>query len=164
MLQSGVANKLIMLIIILFLSGITLVQADTLEQADDLNALAKTIRAQNKPLMLMFSAKHCEYCQRLREEQLLPILKDRAYDDLVIVREFKMDEAGYVQNFDGKQISYEDFAELYAIDVTPTVIFLDDKGRLLARNIVGYSNPYFYSAYMDNLIQTANRKLRRYEH
>ena len=152
------------LILLISLTLISNANADTLAKLDkvqDLAILGQQIKSDRKPLLLLFSAEHCEYCERLTAEQLSPMASDNTYKNQLIFRELKIDDAGYFNNFNGQQISYEEFADLYAIDVTPTLVLLDHKGRMLTRRIVGYGNPDFFSAYMDEHIQVAVKKLQQ---
>lgn len=144
----------------LMFCSISMANSDaTLTHSDDLSLIAQQAREKQVPILIEFAARHCEYCQRLEEEQLQPMLLDAKTHENVLIVKHLVDKVGYIKDMHGKSVSYADFADTYNIDVTPTMILVDPNGRLLTRKIYGYNNPYFFSAYLDEAIQTARKKL-----
>lgn len=129
-------------------------------EVTDLAAVSDEARARQVPLLLMFAAPHCGFCARLEDEYLKPMLRNRAYDDKVMVRKLTLTRFTTLKDFDGRTLDAAEFADRYAIDVTPTVVFFDARGRMLARRLVGLNNSDFYGAYLDDAIDTAQRKLK----
>jgi thioredoxin-related protein len=113
------------------------------------------------PILLMFSAEHCSYCERLEEDFLKPMLRSGDYDDKVLIRKLKIDGFDAIRDFDGNKVDASAFAERYNVYVTPTVVFIDGDGSQLARKRVGLSTPDFYGGYLDESINTALDVLRR---
>lgn len=152
--------------VLLFLSMIALsgtIAADDvkIEEVDDFVSVARQSEQQRLPILLMFSAEHCTYCVRLEEDFLKPMLRSGDYDDKVLIRQIKIDGFGNIRDFDGKQISIDEFTGRYNVYVTPTVAFLDSHGAQLAPKRVGLSTPDFYGGYLDQSIETALDILRR---
>ncbi len=131
------------------------------QEIKDFTRVAGDSDAKRLPILLMFSADYCSYCERLEEEFLKPMLRSGDYDDKVLIRKFKIDGFGTVRDFDGRQISVDAFTARYNVHVTPTVVFLDGSGAQLAPKRVGLSTPDFYGGYLDQSIDTALDVLRR---
>lgn len=129
-------------------------------EADDLAALSEEARERGLPLLVMFSAEHCEYCERLKEDFLGPMLKSGDYTDKVIIRQLKIDRVADIRDFQGKRVEAGEFAERYDVEVTPTVMLFDAHGRILTRRLVGLTNPYFYGGDLDRAIDRAYGKVR----
>ncbi len=127
--------------------------------AVDLASLAKDIQSRRAPLLVIFSARDCEFCERLEQDHLLPMMSSGEYRDKVIIRKFMVDGISSVRDFAGHDVAPEAFADLYSVDVTPTLMVFDHRGRMLARKIVGYNGSEFFGVYLDNMIDTARYKL-----
>lgn len=132
-----------------------------IESIKDFTGIARLSEERRLPILLMFSADHCGYCERLEEDFLKPMLRSGDYEDKVLIRKFKISGSGEVRDFDGKRIPISDFRSRYNISVTPTVVFLDSSGAQLAPKRVGLTTPDFYGGYLDQSIETALNVLRR---
>jgi thioredoxin 1 len=90
-----------------------------------------------KPLMIEFSAPWCQPCQKLEKETLSNIdVALQVNNEFVAVR---VD----VDTFEGM-----DLAEQWLVGVYPTVIFLDNRGRYVART-KGFYGPSLFRRAMD---------------
>lgn len=114
-----------------------------------------------RPLLLEFAAESCAYCELLEEEFLKPMLRNRDYDQRVTMRKLLLDGGTRLIDFDGKPVSAEKLARRYRVRVTPTLLFLDGRGRELTERMVGINTPDFYGGYLDQALETAAGKLRR---
>lgn len=132
-----------------------------IEETKDFTGVARLSHERRLPILLMFSADYCSYCERLEEDFLKPMLRSGDYEDKVLIRKIKISGFGKVRDFDGKQISISEFRARYKISVTPTVVFLDGSGAQLAPKRVGLTTPDFYGGYLDQSIDTALNVLRR---
>lgn len=130
-------------------------------EARDLEAIGKQAQQKRLPILLMFSAGHCTYCNRLEEEFLKPMLRSGDYTDKVLIRKLKLDDQRKVRDFGGRQVAVSDIADRYKIFVTPTVVFIDGDGMELAQKRVGLTTPDFYGGYLDQSIDQALNILRR---
>ena len=131
------------------------------EEIKDFTHVASDSDAKRLPILLMFSAEYCSYCERLEEDFLKPMLRSGEYEDKVLIRKIKIDGFGTVRDFDGKKISIDEFTDRYNVSVTPTVVFLDGRGAQVAPKRVGISTPDFYGGYLDQSIDIALDVLRR---
>ena len=127
---------------------------------EDFSQLSSLAAQKNIPVMLVFNAEHCEYCERLANEQINPLLITGEYQDKLIIRQLRIDRYNSIQDFSGEKVSVSDFVDRYEVGVTPTVMLFDHKGRVLTKKLVGYQNRDFYSFYLEEAIQNATNKLR----
>ncbi len=130
-------------------------------EARDFSALAGSGEISHKPLLLVFVADYCHFCKAIEEEYLKPMLRNRDYDNKVVIRLFRVDMPGQVIDFYGKPVSEDEFAARYDAKLTPTAVFLDSRGRELAPRIVGVSNIEFYGGFLDDGIEQARAALTR---
>ena len=128
--------------------------------ASDLGNEASQAEGAYIPLLLEFAADSCEYCVLLEEEVLKPMLRNRDYDQRVLVRKVALDRAAQLRDFDGQKVSAAELAERYRIGVTPTLIFVDRRGEELAERMVGVTTLDFYGGYLDQALDSAAETLR----
>lgn len=107
------------------------------------------------PLMVVFTSEYCSYCQELEADFIRPMIISGDYTDKVIIRRVQLDGYGPLRDFDGSDISVDDFSLRYRIRVTPTVVFLGPHGRSLVKPLVGIATPDFYGGELDNAIDSA---------
>jgi len=130
-----------------------------LEEVVDLQQVAQKAKSQGLPIMVMFGATHCEYCERLEADHLGPMDLSQEYKNRVIIRKLNIDRGDYMKDFEGKRIAYEDFANRYDVDLTPTTILLDHSGRILTKKLLGYNGSDFFAVTLDRAIKTASKKI-----
>ncbi len=113
------------------------------------------------PLLLEFAADDCHYCILLEEEVLNPTLLNREYEQRVLMRKLILDRGIRLRSFSGKSIQAADLASQYRVFVTPTLLFVDSKGKELAERMVGVTTLEFYGGYLDQALDAARDKLRK---
>jgi len=118
------------------------------------------MREKNLPLLLEFHAEYCAYCRQLEEDFLAPMTKDREYSDKIIIRQLSLDLSKTIIDFQGKHVSVSTFANRYQAFMTPTMIFVDAKGKEVAEKIVGINTPSLFAAYIDIEIEKALNNVR----
>ncbi len=118
----------------------------------DLSADLARVAATGKPLMLIFSAEHCFYCERLKENIVKPMLRSGDYEDRVIIRVTEIDDYGTIKGKKGEPIDPPDLARTYDVRVTPTVLILGPDGTEVAPRQLGINNEDYYGAYLDEAI------------
>lgn len=128
--------------------------------AADLQADGELARKKNLPLLIMFSQSGCLYCDLVREDFLEPMRKSGDYTDKVIMRIIKLDAFGEMRDFDGQMREPIEIAVRYRASLTPTVIFVDYKGKELAKRILGISNPYYYGGELDDAIELSLQRIQ----
>lgn len=129
-------------------------------QTTDLTREGALSRKRRLPIMLVFSADYCHYCRLLEEEFLKPMLISGDYDDKVIIRVVDISGLDEIRDFNGALVSADTFATGQGVFVTPTVKFLDDRGRDLVPKMVGITTIDFYGWYLDEAIESSLARLR----
>jgi thioredoxin-related protein len=100
------------------------------------------------PVMLYFSRSDCPYCHSFEEEILEPLVKSGAYAGKIIIRKLVLDGTKPVENFNGELVSPAELGEIYRVEVTPTLLFVDSSGDELAPRILGYQKTDFYAYFL----------------
>lgn len=115
------------------------VQAAQLSPAANLQQLGQQATRNKIPIVLMFSARWCEFCTILKEEVLAPMAANPDYEGkIAFFRVVHIDRSDLpLVNFSGRQTSHHDFAEHFDIDLTPTVWIVDGQGQALTAPLIG---------------------------
>ena len=129
-----------------------------LVEVDDFSTISQTLAGVSLPLLLVFTADDCPYCDQLADEILLPMIRSGEYQARVVIRALNLD-GGPVRDFDGQPIEPWEFAQRYDVTVTPTMVLLDDRGRTLGESLVGVRSLDFYEAMISKAIERAAKRL-----
>ncbi len=127
----------------------------------DLGQDARIGRNSNAVILLYFSAPDCRYCMRLEDAVLKPMLRSGDYDKQVILRKVDWRSPLVVNGFSGQRVSLQNLTEHYAVKVTPTLVFVDPKGREVAPRILGFQSPDFFWFYLDRRIEQSRAVILR---
>ncbi len=127
----------------------------------DLQATAAEAARRRLPIVLYFAAAHCPYCEQVEEDFLKPMLRSGDYDDRMLLRRVELDVPGPVRDWDGRTVDSDALAQRYRVFVTPTLLFLDARGREVAPRLVGIASPDYYGADLDAALATALAAVRR---
>ncbi len=127
--------------------------------ARDLRADAQQAGQRPRLVVLLFSLPDCPYCDRVRREQLIPLLRDRALAERLVVREVSIVGTRTLTDFRGAQTSEAAFANEARAKFSPTVAFFGPAGGQVAPAIVGALLPDFYGAYLDDAIHDGLAKI-----
>lgn len=112
------------------------------------------------PILLMFGATWCEYCQVLIEQVFEPIARGGNYDNkVVLMRHVGVDEQTLIPDFNGKLIKKSEWAYQLDADLTPTVLFLNGRGQEVAPRIVGITNTYLYAGLIHQKLNIAYKNM-----
>jgi len=130
-------------------------------QINDFFVEAVAAKKSRLPILVMFSADDCDYCEKLEAEILRPMYISGDYHDKVIIRKVMIDDYDSVRDFKGVELEASEFADKYHVMVTPTVMLLDSDGELLAPKILGINTVEFYAAYLDQAIDVSYESLNR---
>lgn len=128
---------------------------------NDLFVEAVAAKKSRLPLLIMFSADDCNYCEKLEAEVLKPMYISGEYHEKVIMRRVMIDNFESMRDFKGAELDAFEFASKYHVTVTPTVMLLDSNGEMLAPKLVGINAVDFYSAYLDQAIDQSYDKLNK---
>ncbi len=135
------------------------VSANGVVDAHDLAADGRRAAVERMPIVVMFSADHCPYCQRVRRDYIDPLGQDPVFGAQVMVRIVTTDGDSTLTDFVGKKITHTRFAFAQGISLVPTVRFFGAQGEVLTRDLVGAMLPDFYLDYLEGAIRRAVRRL-----
>ncbi|MEW6118754.1 MAG: thioredoxin family protein [Pseudomonadota bacterium] len=134
--------------------------ADGLVHARDFKADARTAASRKVPFMVIFTSPGCHYCERVKNEYLIPMHKDKTYRNKVLIREVTIGASTPLVDFDGTKTTEGAYAAAHKVFMVPTVKVLDLKGDDAAEAIVGLLTPDYYFGYLEAAIDEGLRKTR----
>lgn len=144
----------------LLVSGPSTVAAEEIIIASDFSQDAKIAQNKNIPILVLFSASGCHFCEKVRQDFLIPMQKNAGYRSKVIFREVEASSDTPLKDFLGRKTTHSDLANAYKVGLTPTIKLFDANGREVAPGIVGLLTPDFYGGYLDQAIDLALSKIR----
>jgi thioredoxin-related protein len=134
--------------------------AYALTSVEDFAADARLMRERRIPMLLLFSADGCSWCEHARQMVLDPMAADPGNANRVLIRQVNIDHRTRVADFSGKPTTHLDFAALHKARLTPTLMVLDADGREIAEAIVGVRLLDFYGTYVDRAIDAGLSRIR----
>lgn len=128
--------------------------------SDNLQQDGTLAKQKNLPILLLFGMEDCAYCRLIEEDHLKPMLRNKAYQEKVIIRRIHTDSFAKIINFDGSKVDADVIARRYGALFSPTVVFLDSQGNQLAPKLVGVTLTDFYGYELDQAIDLSLSKMR----
>jgi len=124
----------------------------------DLREDVKEAAAARKRVMLYFGQDGCPYCRQLLQTNFSQKhLADKTRAGIVPIA-LNLWGDRPVTWFDGRTRSEKEFAAFLKVQYTPTLIFFDERGEVVAR-VNGYYPPHRLEATLDYVIGRMERKL-----
>lgn len=111
-----------------------------------------------KRVMLYFYQDGCPYCAKLLDVNFAQreiAEKTQKYFDVIAIN---MWGALEVTDFNGKETTEKDFASGLKVMYTPTLLFLDEQGKVILR-LNGYYPPHKFSAVIDYVGQHKEKEI-----
>lgn len=141
----------------LVLAALSLLTFSTLSPGDmrecsdrDWTKTAKYAEETRLPIIILYTAPGCAYCERLKDEVLKPMFGKQ--EQLALVREVDINSGGKMTDFDGELIRSRQFKQRYHVFATPTLLILDSAGRPLRDPIVGYDSKDQYQSRLKKVL------------
>lgn len=128
-------------------------RAPDLPLAVNLAEDARQAALQRIPLVILFSLPGCPHCDLVRGAYLNPMQRAPAATRKAVLRQIDVNSVAPLIGFDGHETTHGAFARLHAARLAPVVMFLDQRGGMLAEPLVGLMLPDFYGAYLENAIE-----------
>ncbi len=129
-------------------------------QARDLAADARLASQRKIALLVLFSEAGCPWCERTRQEFLLPMQRNPEYGEKVMMREVGIDSSAALVDFAGNRTTQAEFAHRLRVNMMPTVMLLGPRGETLAEPLVGFRGADYYGYFLDQRIDAALARLR----
>jgi thioredoxin-related protein len=115
-------------------------------------------RQERKRLMLYFGQDGCPYCRQLMEVNFSQkAIADKAREHFRAI-EINIWGDLEVTTVDGKRTTEKQFARQLGVQFTPTLLFLDEQGRVTTR-LNGYWPPHRFAAALDYVASRQDGKL-----
>ncbi len=131
-----------------------------LVHATNFKADARIAVQRKAPVLVLFSSPTCHYCEQVKQIYLLPMQKDPAYRNRVIIREVTVGSNTPITDFDGSATTEGAFAVFNKVSIVPTVKVFDTRGHETGEPIVGLLIADFYFGYLEAAIDEGTRKIR----
>ncbi|QKI88180.1 thioredoxin family protein [Thiomicrorhabdus xiamenensis] len=135
-------------------------QTDGLPELQNLQTLGQQAQTRQLPILLLFSAEWCEYCQVLKEKVLNPMIFNGMYQGKVVyLRHVGLDEKDPIPDWNGKPMIKSKWAYQLNADLTPTIAFFDGNGKEVAERIVGISEITLFASLIHSRINEAYKNM-----
>ncbi len=134
-------------------------RAADVPMSTDLQAESARAAALNVPLIVVFTSPTCHYCEIVKRDYLLPMMKNPDTAGAVVIRQIVTDSSARLKDFHGRITTQAAFAGAQGVTLTPTVAFFDDRGREVAKPIVGLLNPDYYYGYLEDAVAQAKKQI-----
>ena len=131
-----------------------------LVRASNFKADSRLAAQRRAPVLVLFSSPACHYCEQVKQIYLLPMQKDPAYRNRVIIREVTVGSNAPLTDFDGSATTERAFAVVNKVFIVPTVKVFDSRGNATSEPIVGLLIADFYFGYLEAAIEEGTRKIR----
>ena len=144
------------LAILLCLSAVTKASAD-IETVNDLRVLKQQAESADLPVLLLFTAEECIYCEAIKSNYLVPMSESAEYASKVLIRQLYIDDYTYIRNEKGELIKADQIAMKYDVEVTPTIVFIDVNGKELTERVVGITSIDYFDQLLSTRISQAQK-------
>ncbi|WP_324779575.1 SoxW family protein [Thiobacillus sedimenti] len=134
--------------------------ADSLVHARDFQADARAAAKRQVPILVVFTSPGCGYCERVKQDYLIPMQKDPASRKRVLIREVTLGASTPLTGFDGAPTTEGAFAAEHKVYMVPTVQVFDTRGNATGDAIVGLLIPDYYYGYLQSAIDAGANKVR----
>lgn len=132
---------------------------DSLLKLNNFETLSQRACNENKIMVVMVSRESCPYCLKLKQQVLIPEVKNGALNKKWLLRELLIDGGTNHIGFDGKIVNSMAYAQSIKATITPTVLFLSPNGVELGKRIIGTGGAIdFYDFYLKRSIKEALTK------
>ena len=152
-------KKALFIFILANANWMPITQAAGLPVVTDFTIEAKEAQAKQVPILILFMSDSCHYCETVLNDFLLPMQRDPAFDNKVILRQIETSSKDKLIDFNGKTTNHRSFSSKNDALLVPTVILFDSHGQVLA-SIVGLLTVDFYYAYLENAINESLEKIK----
>lgn len=132
-----------------------------IKTVSNLQQLGQLAKQQQKVIFLEMSASYCGYCKTLEENIIKPMLRSGAYDDYVLFRKLNIDSHYTLIDFDGSKTSPARYSYKLNASLTPTLLFMDNRGTEISERILGVNTLELYGQYVDDALLEGLRSIKQ---
>lgn len=133
---------------------------EILPLAVDLQKAGNVAEKHQVPVVIFFTATWCNYCKKLEQNILNPLLETTDIESYAEFSQVIMDQPKWsMKDFDGKRIEMRDYANTKGVIVAPTTLFFNSKGEQIAEPILGLTLEEHYPGHLEKRLNQALEKL-----
>ncbi|MDG6777330.1 thioredoxin fold domain-containing protein [Thiomicrorhabdus sp. zzn3] len=133
---------------------------EILPLAVDLQKTGKVAAKHNVPVVIFFTATWCNYCKKLEENIINPLLETTDIERYAQFTQVVMDKAHWMmKDFDGRDLEMKTFAPKLGVQVAPTTLVFNAQGEQIAEPIIGLTLEEHYPGNLEKRINQALEKL-----
>ncbi len=145
-------KRTLFLLFLLFFIGAA---ANAGQPVTDWSREAAQARSADLPILVIFTADDCHYCEQLKRQVIEPGIHGGPLQGKALVREFDIHRGGKITDFDGDRIRSRIFVNRYQVFATPTVVILDGSGAPLTEPLVGFDDAESYRERLSQALDNA---------
>ncbi|QCU89517.1 thioredoxin fold domain-containing protein [Thiomicrorhabdus sediminis] len=133
---------------------------EILPLAVDLQKTAATAKKHNVPVVIFYTATWCNYCKKLEENILHPLLQTTNIEEYAEFMQVIMDRPHWMmKDFHGNNIEMKTLAPSQGVKVAPTTMVYNSKGEQIAEPIIGLTLEEFYPGNLEKAINSGLKAL-----
>lgn len=119
------------------------------------------VAAKNKvPVVIFATATWCNYCKKLEQNILEPLLETTDIEKYAEFSQLVMDKSHWkMKDFQGREIEMKTLPDKLGVIVAPTTLFFDGEGNQIAEPIIGLTLEEFYPGNLERGINNALKAL-----
>ena len=131
----------------------------SLAAATDLATEAKQAFAQDKAYVVLFSETGCMWCERARQEFLLPMQDDPQLRTKAVFRQINVDRDEPLRDFNGRASTHRRFARAEGVRLYPTIALYMPDGKPAAEKLTGFTSAVYYGSSIERRIDSARANM-----
>lgn len=158
--STGRVIGLVSVFCLLWSLSITAKAGEKLPLAVNLAKTTQTAQQHNIPVVVFYTATWCNYCKKLEENIIHPLLENTPIEDYAEFRQVVIDRADWnIINFSGASMGMKRFADFQGIQVAPTTLIYDHQGAQIAPAIIGLTLEEYYPSNLEKRINQGLKAL-----
>lgn len=126
---------------------------EILPLAVDLQKTSATANAHNIPIVIFYTAAWCNYCKKLEQNIIHPLLETTNIEDYAEFRQVILDKPHWMmKDFKGTNLEMRRFPASQGVKVVPTTVVYNSQGEVIAEPILGLTLEEFYPGNLEKAI------------
>lgn len=117
-----------------------LTDGSSIQYLQSLQQVAATARTRGVPILVVFCSFWCQHCDVLEQQVLQPMMSNDKFRERILLKKLEVDDDSTITGFDGTQYGSDEISKMYNVDLYPTMVFFDAKGREVSQRIVGMTS------------------------
>jgi len=129
---------------------------EVLPLAVDLQKTGATALKHNVPVVVFATATWCNYCKKLEQNILFPLLQTTDLESYGEFTQLILDKAYWTMtDFNGNKVEMKAYGPQLGVKVAPTTLFFNGKGEQIAEPIIGLTLEEHYPGNLEKRINEA---------